>query len=168
MLLLLPILSWLVSWSGDEFCEFGCWSFWRMKKEICEMSRIWHLYSSSLSLRCSKSSFKECPTTTLSFKIFLSYLTKMKIRFVRKDRNQFTYNWCDFRVGWSMLQIIRLDSSNPLPVILNFCPRLDQRVKHNVAVKVDDWNSSESVTFLRQDALAVQCENLCLSKKWRR
>ena len=62
-----------------------------------------------------------------------------------------------------MLEIVGLDASNPLPVVLNLRPWLDQCVEHDVAVEVDDRNSSEPVTFLGQDALTVQCKNFGLS-----
>ena len=37
-----------------------------------------------------------------------------------------------------MLQIVRLDARDPLPVVFDLGPWLDQRVEHDVAVEVDD------------------------------
>ena len=37
-----------------------------------------------------------------------------------------------------MFEVTSLDASDPLTVIYDFGPRLDQSVKHNVAVEVDD------------------------------
>ena len=62
-----------------------------------------------------------------------------------------------------MLQIIWLDSCDPFPVVFNFSPRLDQRVEHDVAVEVDDGDSSESIAFLGQNAFTIQRQNLGLS-----
>lgn len=62
-----------------------------------------------------------------------------------------------------MLQVTGLDARDPLSVIHNLGPRLDQGVKDNIAVKIDDRNSSKSIAFFRQNALAVECQNLCLS-----
>ena len=81
----------------------------------------------------------------------------MKLKF-----SDSTYDWRDFRVGGRVLQIIRLDSCDPFPVIFDFRPGLNQRVEHDVAVEVDDRDSSEPVTFLGQNAFAIQCQNLCL------
>ena len=63
-----------------------------------------------------------------------------------------------------MLQIIRLDSCDPLSIVLDLGPWLDQCVEHYVAVEVDNGHSCKPVTFLGQDALAVQGKNLGLSK----
>ena len=61
-----------------------------------------------------------------------------------------------------MLQIVRLDSRDPFPVVFDLGPWLDQCVEHDVAVEVDDRHSGKPVTFLGQDALAVQGKNLGL------
>ena len=66
-----------------------------------------------------------------------------------------TYNWYDFWVAWRMNQITRLDTGDLFAVVNYFGPWLNQRVKYYVAVKVDDANSSKSVTFLSQDFLAI-------------
>ena len=62
-----------------------------------------------------------------------------------------------------MLQVIGLDSCDPLPVVLDLGPGLDQRVEHNVAVEVHDRDTSKPVTLLGQDALTVQCQNFRFS-----
>ena len=63
-----------------------------------------------------------------------------------------------------MLQIRRLDSCDPLAIVDDFGPRLDEGVKDDVAVEVDDRNAGQPVPFLRQDPLAVECQNFRLPK----
>ena len=60
-----------------------------------------------------------------------------------------TYNWCNFRVGWGMFKISRLDACDPFSVVFDLRPGLNQSVKHNITIEVDNWNSSQSVTLLR-------------------
>ena len=74
-----------------------------------------------------------------------------------------TYNWCDFRVARSVLQILRFYPCNPLPIVDHFRPGLDEGVKDDVAVEVHDGNAGQPVAFLRQDAFAVQSQDLCFS-----
>ena len=62
-----------------------------------------------------------------------------------------------------MLEIVRLDASDPLSVVNHFSPRLDQGVENDVAVEVDNGDAGQPVAFLGQDPLAVKCQNLCLS-----
>ena len=62
-----------------------------------------------------------------------------------------------------MLEIVRLDASDPLSVVDHFSPRLDQGVENDVAVEVDDGDAGQSVALLCEDPLAVKCQDLCLS-----
>lgn len=62
-----------------------------------------------------------------------------------------------------MLEVARFDSSDPLSVVLHLRPRLDQSVEHNVAVKVDDGDTSQSITLLGEDPFAVEGQDFCLS-----
>ena len=55
-----------------------------------------------------------------------------------------------------MLEIRGLDPGDPLAVVHHFGPGLDQRVKDDVAVEVDDADAGQPVTLLRQNALAVE------------
>jgi len=55
-----------------------------------------------------------------------------------------------------MLQIVRLDPSDPFSVVLHFSPRLYQGVKDNVAVEIDDWDAGESVSFFCQDSFTIK------------
>jgi len=59
----------------------------------------------------------------------------LKLKMLKANQ---TYKWSDLRIAWCVLQVIRLDSSDPFSVVLHFCPRLYQSVKDDVAVKVDD------------------------------
>lgn len=61
-----------------------------------------------------------------------------------------------------MLEVISFDARDPLSVVDNFSPGLDQRVKYDVTKEVDNAYSSKSVSFLRQDSFAVKRKNLCL------
>lgn len=61
-----------------------------------------------------------------------------------------------------MLEVISFDARNPLSVVDNFSPGLDQRVKNDVPKEVDNAYSSKSVSFLRQDSFAVKRKNLSL------
>ena len=63
-----------------------------------------------------------------------------------------------------MLEVISFDARDPLSVVDNFSPGLDQRVKYDVTKEVDNAYSSKSVSFLRQDSFAVKRKNLCLSR----
>ena len=64
-----------------------------------------------------------------------------------------------------MLQVTGLDARDPLSVVHNLGPRLDQGVEDNISVKVDDRNSSESIALFRQNSLTVECQNLRLSAR---
>ena len=63
-----------------------------------------------------------------------------------------------------MLQITSFDACDPLSVVDDLGPGLDQRVEHYVAVEVDDRDSCQSVALLRQDPLAVESEYLRLPR----
>ena len=58
-----------------------------------------------------------------------------------------------------MLEVVGLDACDPLAVVNNFGPRLDQSVKHDVAVEVDNRDSCQTITLLCQDPLAVECQD---------
>ena len=64
-----------------------------------------------------------------------------------------------------MLEICGLDAGDPLAIVDDFSPGLDEGVEDDVAVEVDDADSGQAITLLRQDALAVKGEDLCLSKQ---
>lgn len=87
----------------------------------------------------------------------------LEIIHVIKQTRKWTYNWCDFWIGGCVLEVNRFDARNPLSVVDNFRPGLDQRVKHDVPKEVYNAYSSKSVSFLCQDSFAVKRENLCLS-----
>lgn len=63
-----------------------------------------------------------------------------------------------------MLEICSLDAGNPLAIVNDFSPGLDESVKDDVAVEVDDADAGQPITLLGQDALAVKGEDLSLSK----
>ena len=63
-----------------------------------------------------------------------------------------------------MLQITGFDACDPLSVVDDLGPGLDQRVEHDVAVEVDDRDSCQSVALLRQDPLTVESEYLRLPR----
>ena len=63
-----------------------------------------------------------------------------------------------------MLQVVWLDSSDPFSVISDLGPGLDKRVEDNVAVKVDNGNSSEAFSLLSLNAFTVECKDLSLSE----
>lgn len=54
-----------------------------------------------------------------------------------------------------MLEIVLLDASDPLPVVDDFCPWLDECVEDYIPVEVDDGDAGETVALRSQDALAV-------------
>lgn len=64
-----------------------------------------------------------------------------------------------------MLQVTCFDASDPLTVIYDFGPRLNQSVKHDVAVEVDDGDTGQTVTLLRQNPLTVKCQNFSFPNK---
>jgi hypothetical protein len=55
-----------------------------------------------------------------------------------------------------MFQVIWLDTGDPLSVIRNLGPRLDECIKHNIAVEVDDANSGKSVTLFSEYPFAIK------------
>lgn len=63
-----------------------------------------------------------------------------------------------------MLEIVGFDSSDPFSVVGDFRPGLDQRVKHDIPVEVNDWNSGEALTLLRLDPLTVKRQDFSLSR----
>ena len=54
-----------------------------------------------------------------------------------------------------MLEVERLDACDPLSVIVDFGPRLHEGIENDVAVVVNDGDSSEPLPLSRQDALTV-------------
>ena len=48
-----------------------------------------------------------------------------------------------------MFQVTCLDACDPLTVVDDFSPWLDERVKDYVSVEVDDRDASQSVSLLR-------------------
>ena len=64
-----------------------------------------------------------------------------------------------------MSEILRLDPGDMLSIVNNFSPWLDQSVKHNVAIVVDDGHTCQSVSFLGQDSLTVNRKDLSLSEQ---
>ena len=62
-----------------------------------------------------------------------------------------------------MLQVLGLDASDPLAIVDDFGPWFDERIKNDIAKKVDDRDACQSITFLREDSLTVKCQNLCLT-----
>ena len=66
-----------------------------------------------------------------------------------------TYNWCYFWVAGRVLQITAFDACDFLSVVDDFGPWLDECVKHDVAVEVDDRDACQPVTFLRENPLTV-------------
>ena len=82
----------------------------------------------------------------------------------KKDRKKLinTYNWWNVAKTWGVLQVNWLDSSNPLSVVHNFKSfvmghaRLDQRIKNNVAIVVDDGDSGQLLTFVSKNSFAVK------------
>ena len=64
-----------------------------------------------------------------------------------------------------MLQITRFDSCDPLTIVNNLGPRFNQRIKHDIAIEVDNRNPCQSITLLGQDPLTVECQYFCLSKE---
>lgn len=63
-----------------------------------------------------------------------------------------------------MLEIVGFDSGDPFSVVSDFRPGLDQRVKHDIPVEVNDWNSGEALTLLRLDPLTVKRQDFSLSR----
>ena len=63
-----------------------------------------------------------------------------------------------------MLQVLGLDSRDPLSVVDNFRPGLNQCVKHNIPVEVDNGNAGQSVSLFGQNALTVQRQDFCLPR----
>lgn len=64
-----------------------------------------------------------------------------------------------------MFEVVGLDPSDPLAVVGDLGPRLDQRVKHDVAVEVDNTDAGQSVSLLGLDALAVKSEDFGFPKQ---
>lgn len=68
------------------------------------------------------------------------------------DHNFFVKNFLNdhdcFWVAGRMLHIHLLDRSDRLAVVEYFGPGLDQGVKHNIPVEVDDAHPSQSFAFL--------------------
>ena len=62
-----------------------------------------------------------------------------------------------------MLEVMRSYPRDPLTVVFYLSPWLDQSVKHNVSVEVDDGDASEPITFLCENPLAVKGQDFCLS-----
>ena len=60
-----------------------------------------------------------------------------------------TYNWCDLGKTWCVDEVTLLDASNVLFKVQYFGPWLNHRVKHNVAVEVDNTDSGKSFAFRR-------------------
>lgn len=102
----------------------------------------------------------------LNFKIHNLRQTRNRFVGVRvplASCDQFTYNRRDFGVRRRVFQVSCFDPGDPLSVVDNLGPRFDESIEDDVAVEVDDGDSSESVTFLRQNPLAVECQNFSLS-----
>lgn len=82
--------------------------------------------------------------------------------------DNFLDDWLNVSESWCMIQVNRLDTCNPFSVIKHLMllvivvAWLHQGVKHDVAIEVDDWNSRQSLTFVRQDPFTVQCKHLGL------
>lgn len=74
-----------------------------------------------------------------------------------------TYNWLDIAEGRCMVQVDGLDTCDPFSVIKDLMllvvrvAWLDQRVKYDISVEVNDWDSGQSFAFVGQDPLTVQC-----------
>lgn len=128
-------------------------NFLRMNPENLEMSLNSHWYSLVVSFKCVKSSARECPTTTLLFKIFFN---------CTQISGKATYDWGNLRVGRSVLEVVRLDARDGFPIVDNLGPRFDKGVKDYIAVEVDDRDSRESVALLGQDPLTVDCQDFSL------
>ena len=61
-----------------------------------------------------------------------------------------------------MLQVLSLDARDPLPVVDHFRPGLNQSVKHNISIEVDNRHAGQSVPLFRQNALTVQRQDFSL------
>ena len=68
----------------------------------------------------------------------------------------FAYNWRDFRVTWSVFQIFWLDPSDPLTIVRDLRPWLNECVEDHITIKVNNADTGKSVTFFGQDAFAVK------------
>ena len=70
-----------------------------------------------------------------------------------------------------MLKVNGLDTGDPFSVVEHLkllvmeVTWLYQSVKNDVAVKIDDGNSRQPLSFLGEDSLTVKRKNLCFSIK---
>ena len=87
-----------------------------------------------------------------------------KLKDDKKRYALFAYNWCDFRVTWCVFQIFWLDPCNPLSVVSDLRPGLNECVEDNISIKVNNTDPCKPVTFLSQDAFAIQRHDFRLSK----
>lgn len=84
-------------------------------------------------------------------RIFLSY-----IRLVKFAKSWIAYDWGYLGEARCVHEVCRLDPSDELSVVDDFAPWLDQSVKHNVPVEVDDTDASKSFALLGQYSLAIE------------
>lgn len=61
-----------------------------------------------------------------------------------------------------MLKVFWLDACDPLPIVGNFCPRLDKSIKNDVPVEIYDADPRKAISLFCLDALAVESEDLRL------
>ena len=97
---------------------------------ICVPSKEWYL--------------RDVPYLT-SILIFVE-LQVCEVIFERMSHNNLVVenlleNRCNLGIGGRVLEVNCLDASDPLTVVLDFSPRLDQTVKHDIAVEVDNRNA---------------------------
>lgn len=62
-----------------------------------------------------------------------------------------------------MLEVFSLDPRNCFSVVNDLCPWLHKCIEDDITVKVDDGNSREPVSLLRENSLAVDRQSLGLS-----
>lgn len=69
-----------------------------------------------------------------------------------------TYDWRNLWVAGCVFEVFWLNPSDRFTVVHHFGPRFDEGVENDVAIEVHNRYSRESVAFLSQDSLTVNCK----------
>lgn len=83
--------------------------------------------------------------------------------------HDFLKNWCDVLEAWSKVKIALFNASDPLSVIQNCIELvvgvtwLNQSVKDDVSVVVDDADTCKAFSFGGEDSFAIECQDLSFS-----